>query len=173
MKNEKFTEAYKKYRKLVIKLAYDRLDDIFLAEEISQQVFVSFYEHMDRFRKEESIKPWLIITTKNALIDYFRKQEVRRDKDAWLRIDAAERVSEDEEKVIERITNGKLSFQILEDLREKNKEWYEVVMAICVNDMSQREAAEYLRMTPQVLNAKLYRAKQYIRRKYQKEFYGE
>lgn len=171
MKNERFTEAYKKYRKLIMKIAYDRLGDTFLAEEISQQVFTSFYEHMDTL-EDKSIKPWLMIATRNALIDYIRKQNIRKDKAASLYLDAAARVPENEEAVVERIENGKLTFQILEDLREKNRDWYEVVMAICVNDMSQREAAEYLRMTPQVLNAKLYRAKQYIRRKYKKEYQG-
>lgn len=170
MKNERFAEAYTKYRKLVMKMAYDRLRDSFLAEEISQQVFVSFYEHMDEINEEESIKPWLIITTRNVLVDYYRKQQVRKNKTPCLYADAAERVPAAEEEAVERVTNGKLTFQILEDLREKNKEWYEVIMAICVDGMSQREAAEYLRMTPQVLNAKLYRAKQYIRRKYQREY---
>lgn len=170
MKNKSFAEAYNRYRKMVIKMVYNCLDDVSLAEEISQQVFVSFYEHMDEINGEDGIKPWLIITTKNILIDYFRKQRVRKKKAVWLYADAAQPAPAAEEEVVERIANGKLSFQIMEDLRKKNRDWYEVVMAICVYGMSQREAAEYLRMSPQVLNAKLYRAKQYIRRKYQKEY---
>lgn len=170
MKNKKFSETYEKYKKLVMKLAYDSLENYFLAEDICQQVFATFYEHMDEINKEEGIKPWLIITTRNVLVDYFRKQQVRRDKTVRLYADAAERVPAAEEEAVKHVENEKLTFKIMEDLREKNREWYEVVMAICVNGMSQREAAEYLRMTPQVLNAKLYRAKQYIRHKYQKEY---
>lgn len=173
MKNERFAEAYNKYRKLVMKMAYDRLGDAFLAEEISQQVFVSFYEHMDKIVEEEGVKPWLVIATRNAVIDYYRKQIIRKDKSVCLYVDAAERVPAAEEEAVARVASGKLSYQIMEDLREKNREWYEVVVAICVDGMSQREAAEYLRMTPQVLNAKLYRAKQYIRNKYQKDYYCE
>lgn len=172
MKNKRFAEAYIKYKKLVMKIVHDYLNDSFLAEEICQQVFVSFYEHMDDVYDEKGIKPWLIVTTRNAVFDYLRKLKVRKDKNVYLCADAAERVPAAEEEAVAHVADEKLSFQILEDLQQKNKEWYEVVKAICVDGMKQREAAEYLRISPQVLNAKLYRAKQYIRKKYQKEYDG-
>lgn len=170
MKNKRFAEAYTKYRKLVMKIAYDRLRDTFLAEEICQQVFVAFYEHMDRICDEKRIKSWLIVATRNTVYDYFRKQKVRGEKAVYLRVDAAARVPAAEDEAVSHVFDEKLSGRIMDDLREKNEEWFEVVRAICVDGMKQREAAKYLRMSPQVLNAKLYRAKQYIRRKYQKEY---
>lgn len=170
MKNKRFSEAYIKYRKLVMKMVYDYLNDFFLAEEICQQVFVSFYEHIDNIYDEKGVKPWLIVTTRNAVLDHLRKQKVRKDKNVYLCADAAERVRAAEEEAVAHVADEKLFIQILDDLQEKNKEWYRVVKAICVDGMKQREAAEYLRISPQVLAAKLYRAKQYIRNKYQKEY---
>lgn len=169
MEKKKFTEIYKQYKKLVMKIAYDSLKDTFLAEEICQKVFTAFYENIDSL-KADGAKTWLMVTTRNAVIDYIRRQKVRREKAVCLYMDAAERVPESEEIFVERMENERLTIQILDDLREKNQEWYQVVEAICVREMSQKEAAGYLGMTQQVLNAKLYRAKQYIRRKYQKEY---
>lgn len=170
MKNKRFTEIYVQYRKLVMKVAYDCLKDTFLAEEISQQVFTAFYEHMDSLR-DESIKAWLMITTKNTIVDCVRKQRIRREKAVCL--EAERCVMEDDDFFVEHIENGRLTLQILADLQERNQSWYEVVMDICVNEMSQREAAEHLGLTQQVLNAKLYRAKQYIRQKYQNDYEGK
>lgn len=169
MKNKRFTKIYEEYRKLVMKIAYDSLKDRFLAEEICQQVFISFYEHMDEV-KDTSVKSWLIVSSRNAVVEYLRKQKVMRNKTAVICQDAAECLPEGEDMVVERIQNERLSFQILDDLRDKNREWYEIVVAVCIGEMSQKEAAEMLGMTIQVLRAKLYRAKQYIRRKYYKEY---
>ena len=55
MKNKRFTEIYESYRRLVMKIAYERVGDIYLAEEISQQVFTALYENLDKVR-DESVK---------------------------------------------------------------------------------------------------------------------
>lgn len=68
MKNKRFTEIYESYRRLVMKIAYERVGDIYLAEEISQQVFTALYENLDKVR-DESVKSWLIIATRNAIVD--------------------------------------------------------------------------------------------------------
>ncbi len=82
MKNERFTEVYKRYNRLIIKIAYDSLKDGFAAEEICQQVFVSFYENMEKI-SEEHMKGWLIVAAKNALIDYVRKQKWKSILAVW------------------------------------------------------------------------------------------
>ena len=171
MKNERFTEVYKRYNRLIIKIAYDSLKDGFAAEEICQQVFVSFYENMEKI-SEEHMKGWLIVAAKNALIDYVRKQKSRSGKVFWLYgVEESLTTEDNAEHVVERVMQSQLSFQILQDLRKKNQEWYEIVMAICVYGRRLGDAAKHLQMTPQVLSAKLYRAKKYIRDKYQREYH--
>jgi len=118
------------------------------------------------------MKGWLIVAAKNALIDYVRKQKSRSGKVFWLYgVEESLTTEDNAEHVVERVMQSQLSFQILQDLRKKNQEWYEIVMAICVYGMRLGDAAKHLQMTPQVLSAKLYRAKKYIRDKYQREYH--
>ena len=170
MKNKRFTEIYESYRRLVMKIAYERVGDIYLAEEISQQVFTALYENLDKVR-DESVKSWLIIATRTAIVDYFRKQKVRKEKLEQMYQKRAERtVWDNTERIVERVAQERLSFRILDDLRDVNREWYEIILAVCLYGLPIKEAAKYLRMSPQALSARLYRARNYIRRKYGEEY---
>ena len=132
MKNKRFTEIYESYRRLVMKIAYERVGDIYLAEEISQQVFTALYENLDKVR-DESVKSWLIIATRNAIVDYFRKQKVRKEKLEQMYQKRAERtVWDNTERIVERVAQERLSFRILDDLRDVNREWYEIILAVCL-----------------------------------------
>ena len=170
MKNKRFTEIYKSYRRLVMKIAYERVGDVYLAEEISQQVFTALYENMEKL-EDERIKPWLMIATRIAVVDYLRKQKVRKEKLKQIYLKNAEYIVWDNtEWIAERVEKERLSFRILDDLQEINKEWYEIILAVCLYGLPIKEAAKYLRMNPQVLSARLYRARNYIRRKYGEEY---
>lgn len=63
--------------------------------------------------------------------------------------------------------------QLLEDLKEVNELWYEVIYYIFILKMGYDETAKLLDISPATLRARLYRAKNYIREKYGGEYlYG-
>ena len=74
------------------------------------------------------------------------------------------------ERVITRLSHNMLTERILEELYDKKKEWYYVIMDICILQMSYEEAAKHLNIEVQVLRARLYRARRYIRKKYGEEY---
>ena len=78
MKNKRFEESFLKYKDLVMKLAFYKTGNLQTAQEICQQVFLSFYKNMDHI-DEDLEKAWLIRCTKNAIVDYFRKNSTHRE----------------------------------------------------------------------------------------------
>jgi RNA polymerase sigma-70 factor, ECF subfamily len=44
------------------------------AEDVFQEVFTRTYEHLDRLRADEAIRPWLAQLTRNAAIDRLRRR---------------------------------------------------------------------------------------------------
>lgn len=46
------------------------------AEDILQDVFIKIYKNYDQLSDHSKLKAWLYKVTKNAIIDYYRKQEV-------------------------------------------------------------------------------------------------
>ena len=59
------------------------------------------------------------------------------------------------ERVITRLSHNMLTERILEELYDKKKEWYYVIMDICILQMSYEEAAKHLNIEVQVLRARL------------------
>ena len=167
-KNEKFTKIYEEYSNLVYQYAVARTSDEDLSMEFVQQVFVSFYEHMDKV-PQDIVKPWLLLSCKHEMIDYFRKTEIKGRSYSYntdIRVEDDIITEDNTERIVENIVKGEFTFDILVALKEKNESWYRIIEAVGIFEMSQEEAAEYLGMSVQVLRAKLYRARKYIRKKY-------
>lgn len=132
---------------------------------------MKYYEHMDVI-SEEMVKAWLLTCCKNEIIDYFRRIERRK---GFENIDAPEVevhvCSQDNaEYVVERLNREAFYTEVLTALRKKNESWYQIVWAVCVEELSQEEAAERLGISPEILRAKLYRARKYIRRKFKDKY---
>lgn len=171
MNEKKFTEVFNKYNRLVRKMVISRSGDDMLAEEICQQVFLQYFEQMNNI-SEELIQPWLLLTTRNMVYDYLRKMQVRKDTHSINGIEDFMVIHEDNtERVVTRLSHSMLTERILEELYDKKKEWYYVIMDICILQMSYEEAAKHLNIEVQVLRARLYRARRYIRKKYSKEIW--
>lgn len=172
-KNEMFEEYFKKYKNLLIRAVMLKTGDYQVAQEICQQVFCSYYSHMDEI-EQEVVKAWLLKCTQNAIVDYLRKNGLRRElilgNDYQ---DMGSAVAEMEADYCEnQVINTELTGRILRDVRAVNESWYEVLIMICVDGMSHKQAAEKLHVSEQVLRARLYRARNYVREKFGDEYWG-
>ena len=72
MTEEKFREIYRQHYQIVKKVVYSILRDIDFAEDVSQEVFISFLKKADTLQ-EEYHKQWLIVNAKRKAIDFCRK----------------------------------------------------------------------------------------------------
>ncbi|MDO4523135.1 MAG: sigma-70 family RNA polymerase sigma factor [Eubacteriales bacterium] len=163
-KKEAFTEAYRSYSGLVMKSVMTQTSDVELAQEICQNTFIKYYQNMDKVNKD-FIKAWLLHVAKNMLIDYWRKASTRKELC----------VNSDSEEVLEcssgqdvetEFVNKMFATSILQELWDVNRDWYNVIDCIYLRELTIAEAAEYLEIDSKVLSARLYRAKQYLRKKY-------
>lgn len=170
MKEKKFIEVFNKYNRLVRKMVLDRTKDWMLAEEICQQVFMNYFEKMDTI-DDEIIQPWLLLTAKNLVWDNFRKQQIRRNTQSVESISEVAVICEDNtEKIIKHVADTMLTERILKELYEYRKDWYDVVVAVCILEMTYEEAAKHLGIRMEMLRARLFRARKYIRKKYGEEY---
>ena len=77
-RDERFEACFLKYKNLVMRFVIDETGDYQAAQEICQQVFVRYYEYMDRVSPDFE-KAWLMRCTRNAIIDYLRKNKRRKE----------------------------------------------------------------------------------------------
>ncbi len=56
----------------VLRVLYSYVKDRHIAEDLSQEVFIKVYDHLDTFRKESSYKTWVLKIAINRAKDYLR-----------------------------------------------------------------------------------------------------
>lgn len=145
-----------------------------LAQEMTQQAFVNFYERFEKVNPE-SAKSYLIRSAKNLLFNYFRdtKREVQDEEGAEVLLRkeyATESLEESYLREEKRIEEENFSTVILADLQKNYPNGYEVIYRIFYEDKSHDEIAEELGISKDVLYSRLRRVKNWIRKKYRKDY---
>ena len=78
-------ERYSRYVYAICSQGFRIADDE--AEDVFQEVFARAYEHLDRLRDDDAIRPWLAQMTRRLCIDHIRG---RRHEDPGEFVDTAE-----------------------------------------------------------------------------------
>lgn len=75
-KNEALQQMMTKYKNLVFSICLKMTGDYFTSEDLTQETFLSVYEHMDSFDGKNE-KAWICRIASNLCIDY-KRQAARR-----------------------------------------------------------------------------------------------
>lgn len=174
MKNKLFEEYFREYKNLILRIVMLKTDNYQVAQEICQQVFISFYEHMDKI-EPDLVKAWLIRSTQNAIIDYVRRTKVRKEilTDTSVTEDGNNLTEESVEIHTKRLECRELTGRIMREIRAVNELWFETLMVCCVEGQSYEEASVTLNVPVDVLRARLYRARAYIRKQFGDEYFDK
>lgn len=68
-----FEDLLLKYHKAICRFIYNMVKDNEVTKDISQEVFVSAYNNIYKFREDGKFSIWLYKIAKNKVIDYYRK----------------------------------------------------------------------------------------------------
>lgn len=166
-----FRGIYKANRNLIFKIVmqYSNID-YHVAQEITQEVFVKLYEHFDTY-EEEYLLQWLIVSAKNAAINYLKKQNneildpnIVLTSDIHMKeVPSAEETIFERLEMEERIRKGQY---LLDDLYRVNERWYEAMTMVYCEGKKQKDVAEILGVSVEVLHSVLYRARKWVRENY-------
>jgi len=110
--SENFRLLVKKYQEIILNYLYGWTWDKSLAEDLTQETFVSLFENLGKYDRTKSLKAWLLTIARNKLIDHFRKHKGRKE------VPLDEEVTSEEEPLIEE----RVLKDILDRMDEKYKE---------------------------------------------------
>lgn len=172
-KNDRFKACFQEYKDQLVRLVVSKTGDYELAQEIGQQVFCAFYIHMDAV-EDDFVKAWLIKSTRNAIVDHYRKLDIRKEisLDAENRMNLNRSGEASGENCENQVIYSEMLGRIFREIRKDNKKFYEVLVMVCVDGMSYEETARRLNVSEQVVRTRLSRARKYVRDKYGDEYWG-
>lgn len=172
-KEETFERIYRTYQNEVYKIALFYMRDDFTAQDISQKTFYNFYLHMENV-SEDRIRSYLLRTARNLSYNWTRDSrwelqgefmENMPEEKISLLGPEEDYLREEHEKEVKELLD-----EILDGLLEENESWYNILTLVYGMGKKQEDVAYELGMTLEVLHSKIYRAKRWIRLKYQDRY---
>ncbi|GFI43054.1 ECF RNA polymerase sigma factor SigE [Lachnospiraceae bacterium] len=145
------------------------------AEEIVQNVFLKLYLNIDNVEREAAMA-WLLLTTKYMALSLKRDRKrefLVEEMEGEAEVTLSESVENPEEFLVKKMKQQQfMEFRkgIFDALYKKNPRWYEAITITYILEKPQKEVAEYMDVTLDVLHSILYRAKQWIRENYAEEY---
>ena len=96
-----FDEAFELHHRIVYRVAYARLGDAALAEDVTQEVFLKLYRNLGKVPRDEGLRAWLLRVTINEARDLSRRRRRASAREEAFAQRASERYAFDCEKRLE------------------------------------------------------------------------
>ena len=166
-----FDMLYEKYVDSVYKTALYYSGSHHAAEEITQTVFMKLHVHKESVNKDK-VRSWLLTTAKHTGMkeNRRRKREILIEDVVYEESGMIENI---EHSVIDKIHIEEykaLTEEILADLQMYHPRWYEAVTVTYLLEKPQKEVADSMGITLEGLHSMLYRAKKWIKDRYERRF---
>lgn len=155
-----FAEIVHQHQGLVYSLAYHSLGNRAMAEELTQDVFLSLHQHLHTIESAEHAKYWLRRATANRCIDEVRKLKFRKGPGLYQVPEPSAR---------DRWQDPLLSRQLEESLASLPATARVVTILRYQEEMEPQEIAETLQLPVATVKSRLHRALGMLREKMQRK----
>ena len=155
-----YDSIVKKHRSSAITFAYSFVYDLFLAEDIVQDVFVNIYVRRMNYRPVSKFRTFLFQSVRNRCIDHLRRNKVRAAADLKSISEALNCSAEDEFLIAER---EKLIHELMNSLKE---DYRTALYLSAAEGISYGEIAKIMKKTLPQVKILIYRARKKIKSQY-------
>ena len=160
-----FTTLVKKYQKSVHALAWRKVGDFHIAEEITQDTFLKAYQKLATLKNPNQFAGWLYVIADRLCIAWHRKQKPSMES---LETTSGEEIEEssyrhyeDEQRVEASVEHR---WRRIKDLLEKLPESERTVVTLhYLGEMTCKAIGEFLGVSPNTVKSRLQRARNRLR----------
>lgn len=173
IKEARFDKIYRTFQNDVYKISLYYTKDEHIAQDIAQKVFYLLYLHFDNVNLD-TVKAYLLRSARNLSYNWLRdaKRELQGEYLEVIPEDDIPYYCTEDEYIRDEQARKRKEFVgiLLEQLREENESWYDIVNLIFCLEKPHDQVAKELGMTREMLYNRLYRAKKWLRKKFDDEY---
>ena len=166
---EAFRELVEEYKQMVYNVCYGFVKNSDDAEDISQDVFLSVYKNMKRFKQESKLSTWIYRIAVNRSLNFARKKKFLSlfgTKPEEERIPPAGQDAE-ANYGLERSESGEVIRKALNSLPENQRTAF---VLSNVEGFSYKEISEIMKCSVSAVESRIHRAKMSLQKKLVKYF---
>ena len=153
-----FEKIYNQYYKLVFYVSYNLVKDQELAQDIMQETFVNFMNHVEDYNEEGKIKQYLTTISKNLSLNALKKKVNKEILDEDMILNYSSKDIEMEKVKLKLTLNDTL-----------NEEESKIVTLKILFDYSFKEISENLNQSLGQIQSKYYKALDKLKKHFEKE----
>ena len=161
-----FAELVKRYQKPVHTLAWRKIGDFHIAEDITQEVFLKVYQGLRTLKDPHQFSGWVYVITANLCATWLRKKRIQTQplEDAERTMpqrDAYSRYVAEEHSSIAAESQREVVKKLLAKLKESER----TVMALhYLGEMTVEEISRFLGVSASTIKSRLRRARQRLQK---------
>lgn len=170
-----FEELVRRYQRLVANIIYLTLGDRSEIDDITQEAFLRVYRSLDRFAFDSSFYSWLYRIVVNLCIDELRRRKIKRTFSLDLLSEhrlEKERAATSHRTGFDEVLGKEKKETVRAALEQLSSEHKAVLVLREYNDLSYAEIATVLKISPQAVKSRIFRAREEIR-KILKDYFKE
>lgn len=153
-----FTLAFNRHKAKLLNYVFRLINDRMTAQDITQNVFLKYYESIDKIKNKTSVNFWLFKTARNEAYSYLRGKKARTDQFNVYDVDEINIADKDELTI--NIENEEISSIIKEKLNSMNYEQSEVFLLKEYSGLSYKEIAEIMQIDENLVKSRLFKTRQ-------------
>jgi RNA polymerase sigma factor (sigma-70 family) len=158
-KEEQLSWLMDEYGDMVVRLAYTYVKQKQLAEDISQEVFLSCYKNLEAFQNKSTYKTWIYRITVNKCKDYFKTWSYKN----LIYQDFVRTVfASGEKSFVTNIVDKEENEQIFEKVLSLPVKFREVIILHYYEEQSINDISNLLNLNPNTVKTRLHRARKLL-----------
>ena len=166
---ENFIRLINQYKNLIFSICLKLTGDYFAAEDLTQETFISAYQHWDEFEKT-SEKAWLCRIASNKSIDYCRaasRSSVPTEEETL-----GESLI-DRSEPLQNVLNQEVMQELEHCCKALSPPYNEVALKHFLEGRTAKEIAEQSGVGLNTVKTQIYRAREMLKKSYRKEMLME
>ncbi|WP_019119622.1 sigma-70 family RNA polymerase sigma factor [Brevibacillus massiliensis] len=168
-KDAVFEGLMSEYGDKILQLVYLNVKDRTIAEDITQEVFISAYRHLETFRGESSYKTWLYRIAINETKKYLRSWSFRKIFSTIKTKDEKPVETADQINLETIVMTKQDKAEIAEIVMSMSPQYRQVITLFYYEDLTIKETAHALGVSEETVRTKLHRARKQFKKRAEKE----
>jgi RNA polymerase sigma factor (sigma-70 family) len=154
-----FSALISKYSNAVYGVAYGKLGDFHIAQDIAQEVFVKTYRKLPNLKEPEKLASWLYAVTTRECMDWFRSNKKKTTYELMEQMEVSE-LESTEDKLLRKELQQDV-WKALNTLSEANRI---VTILFYIDNYKVREIADFLDLSIEAVESRLRRSRTILKR---------
>ena len=161
-----FSDLVEKYQKQVHALAWQKIGDFHIAQEITQDVFLSAYHKLSTLKHHDRLAGWLYVIADNKCKNWFKKKRLEyqsleeTDPVELEEVYYSEYMTHQREEAIKQKRRGVVQ-KLLNKLKESDRT---IVNLYYIAEMPCEDIGKFLGISPNTVRSRLHRARNQLRK---------